>query len=168
MGLSPSMAEEIYRAARVHDVGKIGILSTTLFKDGALNDEEWREMRSHPDVGARLIGKFPEFSLGMEIVRHHHERWDGRGYPAGLAGSAIPLGARIVAVTDTFDAMTSSRAYRRALPIDVVLAELERCRGKQFDPRPLDAFLEVLYEQPQIVQHTESVSGPRQILSTAS
>src|SRR5579875_10480 len=146
----------IVAAARVHDIGKIGIRSTTLFKPAVMDEEETLEMRGHPEIGARLVSRFPDFAAGAEIVLHHHERWDGKGYPGSLAGTRIPFGARLVAIVDTFDAMTSTRAYRRALPPDTVLAELRRGRGTQFDPELLDAFLAMLDEQPKILLNTES------------
>jgi len=145
-------------AGRVHDVGKIGIKSTVLMKPGGLTDREWREMRSHPELGARLVSKFPQFARGKDLVLSHHERYDGKGYPRGLAGEAIPLGGRILGVADAWDAMTSNRAYRQALDMNRVYGELERCRGKQFDPAVLDAFLQVLAEQPELaVPHTGDV-----------
>lgn len=160
LGLGAAMAHAIYMAARVHDVGKIGVRSTTLSKPSAMEGDEWEEMRSHAEIGARLIGKFPDFTAGRDIVLHHHERWDGKGYPSGLVGADIPLGARVVAVVDTFDAMTSTRAYRPALPITQVYAELERGRGTQFDPEILEAFLAMLRAQPDLVARTESVRVP--------
>ncbi len=167
MGLSSEKAQEIFMAARVHDVGKIGIRSTTLFKETDMEEEEWTEMRSHPEVGAKLISRFPDFSAGRDIVLHHHERFDGKGYPEGLAGEQIPLGARVVAVADTFDAMTSNRSYRQALPIEVVFAELERGRATQFDPRALDVFLVILREHPEYVTRTESMTSAPRVAATA-
>jgi HD-GYP domain-containing protein (c-di-GMP phosphodiesterase class II) len=158
LGYGSEQAQQIFMAARVHDVGKIGIRSTTLFKETAMEDEELEEMRSHPEVGARLISRFPDFAAGRDAVLHHHERWDGKGYPYGLSGTAIPLASRIIAVADTFDAMTSNRAYREALPVDQVFAEMERGRGTQFEPRILDVFMEILREQPEYVSRTESVA----------
>ena len=164
LGHGGEQAQQIFMAARVHDVGKIGIRSTTLFKETAMEEEEWEEMRSHPEVGARLISRFPDFAAGRDAVLHHHERWDGKGYPNGLSGTAIPLASRIIAVADTFDAMTSNRAYREALPVDQVFAEMERGRGTQFEPRILDVFMEILREQPEYVSRTESVATrPRSV-----
>jgi HD-GYP domain-containing protein (c-di-GMP phosphodiesterase class II) len=148
--LSAEEVELVTMAARVHDVGKIGIKSTVLMKPGRLTDREWHEMRSHPEVGARLIGNFPQFARGRDLVRHHHERFDGKGYPDGLAGDRIPLGARILAVADAWDAMTSHRAYRRALDLDHVRDEMRRCSGSQFDPEVLAAFMEVVDERPDL------------------
>lgn len=157
MGSSPDEVERIYLAARVHDVGKIGIKSTVLLKPGGLNDTEWLEMRSHPEVGARLVAKFPEFRAGRELVLSHHERWDGNGYPRKLRGEEIPFGARVIAVADTWDAMTSNRAYRKAMDIQLAMEQIERGKGSQFDPRIADEFLNLLAEEPHLQrQHTET------------
>jgi HD-GYP domain-containing protein (c-di-GMP phosphodiesterase class II) len=128
-------------------------------------------MRSHPDVGARLVATFPEFAHGRELVMAHHERWDGRGYPRGLAGEQIPLGACIIAVVDAWDAMTSSRAHRGALTPDVALAELVRGRGTQFEPRILETFVALLRERPELMRtHTEipqAIDAPLEALRSA-
>jgi HD-GYP domain-containing protein (c-di-GMP phosphodiesterase class II) len=156
LGLSNDAVETIYMAGRVHDVGKIGIKSTVLMKPGRLTDKEFAEMRSHPDLGARLVAKFPQFAGGKELVWAHHERYDGKGYPRGLAGERIPLGARVLAVADAWDAMTSHRAYRKAMEMERVYAELERGRGTQFDPAVLDAFLAALKQHPELAApHTD-------------
>lgn len=156
VGLAPDEVERIMMAARVHDVGKIGIKSTVLMKPGDLTDVEWIEMRSHPEIGARVILKFPEFASGAEMVLSHHEWWNGDGYPRGLAGERIPLGARVIAVADAWDAMVSHRAYRQAMDLDLALAEMERGRGSQFEPRLVDAFIVMLRERPDLArQHTE-------------
>jgi HD-GYP domain-containing protein (c-di-GMP phosphodiesterase class II) len=144
------LVETIYMAGRVHDVGKIGIKSTVLMKPSRLTDREFAEMKSHPELGAKLVARFPQFASGKELVLSHHERYDGKGYPRGLAGQAIPSGARVLAVADAWDAMTSHRSYRQALDMDRVYVELERCRGTQFDPAVLDAFLAVLKEHPEL------------------
>jgi HD-GYP domain-containing protein (c-di-GMP phosphodiesterase class II) len=150
LGLRADLVELVTMAGRVHDVGKIGIKSSVLMKPSRLTESEWQEMRSHPVVGARLIANFPQFARGRELVLHHHERFDGKGYPHGLAGDRIPFGARILAVADAWDAMTSHRAYRRALDLDHVRAEMERGSGTQFDPDVVRAFLAVLDERPDL------------------
>jgi HD-GYP domain-containing protein (c-di-GMP phosphodiesterase class II) len=138
--------ENLKRAALLHDVGKIGVSDFILHKPGPLTPEEWQEMRRHPDIGYDML-KGVRFLAGpAEIVHSHHERFDGKGYPAALAGDQIPLGARIFAVADTFDAMTSDRPYRRALPWDAARDEIVRNTGSQFDPQVVEAFLQA-YEQ---------------------
>ncbi len=144
MKLEHEEAEAIYLAARVHDVGKIGIKGQILLKEGKLTDEEWGEMRTHPELGAKLVGRLPEFHRGLDMILSHHERYDGKGYPRALKGEEIPLGARVISVVDTFDAMTSHRSYRRALDPDYVFNEFRRIRGTQLDPSIVDVFLEIL------------------------
>lgn len=151
LGLPPQEVELIALAARVHDIGNLGLRSPLFTKPGPLSGVEWREVRTHPEAGARLLRDLPEMAATAPLVLAHHERWDGRGYPCGLSGEEIPLGARIITVADAFDAMTSDRPYRRALPPDVVRAELEEGRGTQFDPRVVDALLELLAREPQLV-----------------
>jgi HD-GYP domain-containing protein (c-di-GMP phosphodiesterase class II) len=156
LGCAAEEVERIYLAARVHDVGKIGIRSSVLLKPARLDDTEWEEMRTHPEVGARIVAKFPEFAEGRELVLSHHERWDGNGYPRGLAGAQIPFGARVIAVADSWDAMTSNRAYRQAMSIDRAFAELEQGQGTQFEGRVVEAFIALLRERPELAQlHTE-------------
>jgi putative nucleotidyltransferase with HDIG domain len=128
------------RGALLHDIGKIGVPDNVLRKPTALSEAEWVTMRKHPEYGARIVAGIPFLEDVSKIVRHHHERWDGAGYPDKLAGESIPLGARIFAVADSFDAMTSDRPYRRAMSIDAACAEIARCRGTQFDPVVADAF----------------------------
>ena len=131
------------RGALLHDIGKIGVPDEVLRKPAALSEAEWVLMRKHPEHGARIISRIPFLEDVARIVRHHHERWDGKGYPDGLAGEAIPLGARVFAVGDSFDAMTSDRPYRRAMSVVAARREVARCRGTQFDPDVVDAFLRV-------------------------
>jgi HD-GYP domain-containing protein (c-di-GMP phosphodiesterase class II) len=158
LGLPGQEVDVIELAARLHDVGKIGIKSSVLLKPGRLLDHEWLEMRTHPEVGAVLMAEFPEFAKGREMVLAHHERFDGSGYPRGLARDRIPLGARIIAVADTWDAMTSNRAYRRALDQNRAYTELARASGTQLDPVVLDAFLRVLAKRPDLAAtHTQTV-----------
>jgi putative nucleotidyltransferase with HDIG domain len=144
MGKGGAEAELVTWAARVHDIGKIGIGDSVLLKDGRLTDEEQTEMQTHPDKGAEFLRQHREFARGTEIVRHHHERWDGAGYPLGLKEHAIPWGARIVAVADSYDAMTTDRPYRRGLSVAQARRVLIDGRGSQWDPEIIDAFIQVL------------------------
>jgi putative nucleotidyltransferase with HDIG domain len=145
----PDKEVELIRlAARVHDLGKIAIPDEVLHKQGRLTEAEFELMKKHPQTGAEILAKFPEYKRGRELVLAHHERMDGLGYPRGLAGAAIALGARIIAVADSWDAMTSDRPYRKALASDVALGELLRGRGTQWDADVVDAFAETLAGQP--------------------
>ena len=128
--------------ARLHDIGKVMVSETILRKRGPLSPVELAEIRTHPMAGARLIGPVGRSHDALPFVLYHHERWDGKGYPAGCAGRESPEGARLLAVCDAFDAMTSNRPYRRALPAARALGEIERCAGTQFDPVIASAFLE--------------------------
>ena len=150
LGLSQEEAEEVKRAAMLHDIGKLAIPESILAKPGPLTAHEWDFVRQHTLIGERIIGAAPSLAASAQIVRSSHEWWDGTGYPDGLAGENIPLGARIVAVCDAFDAMTSTRPYRaRRSPAEAV-HELRRCAGTQFDPAVVDAF----------VAELESLSAP--------
>ena len=127
-----------------HDIGKIGIPNSILLKESKLSDEEYSQIKNHPMIGVHMLGDAAIFTDILPIVKHHHERYDGRGYPSQLVGDDIPYVARIAAVADTFDAMTSKRSYRDSLPIDVVRAEIERCSGTQFDPNIAKVFLDIM------------------------
>jgi HD-GYP domain-containing protein (c-di-GMP phosphodiesterase class II) len=127
----------------LHDVGKVGIPESILCKPGPLTDEEYEVMKTHPLIGVQIVAPIKFLGNAVEVIRCHHERWDGKGYPDGLAGEDIPIGARIFSVCDTFDAMTSDRPYRRALPFDYAVEEIERCGGTQFDPVVVDSFVEM-------------------------
>ena len=144
LDLAAGTVEEITYAAELHDIGKLAIPETMLAKPSALDDEEWALMRRHTVIGERMLAAAPGLRPVAAIVRSSHERWDGEGYPDGLTGEQIPLGARIVAVCDAFAAMTSPRAYRPTIPQPVALAELARCSGKQFDPTVVNAFIATL------------------------
>jgi len=133
-------AEAIIAAAHIHDLGKVGSLDGSLKKPGELSDEERQEIEQHAAIGAEIVSRLEAYKQSVDTIRHHHERWDGSGYPDGLEGERIPLGARIIAVADAFDAMTSDRVYRAALPVDVAFAELAKGRGSQFDPQIVDLF----------------------------
>jgi HD-GYP domain-containing protein (c-di-GMP phosphodiesterase class II) len=127
----------------LHDVGKVGIPESILCKPGPLTPEEYEVMKTHPLIGVQIVAPIAFLNGSIEIIRCHHERWDGRGYPDGLAGEDIPVGARIFSVCDTFDAMTSDRPYRRALPFDDAVMEIERNGGTQFDPQVVTSFVEM-------------------------
>ncbi len=148
MGLPEYEVELIEQAASVHDLGKIGVPDAVLLKPGRLSAREMATMRRHTELGAEILTRFRLFRPGAEIVRHHHERWDGAGYPDGLAGEAIPLGARIVAVVDALDAMTSTRPYRKALSRRQALGRLADGAGTQWDPRIVETFLAMVARRP--------------------
>ena len=113
-------------------------------KPEKLTDDEYSEIKNHPSIGAHILGSAEAFKNIVPIVKHHHEKFDGRGYPSGLKGEEIPYLARIAAIADTFDAMTSRRSYRNALDLQIVKEEIERCKGTQFDPQLAEVFLEIL------------------------
>jgi HD-GYP domain-containing protein (c-di-GMP phosphodiesterase class II) len=143
MGIAEPELTWIRRGAILHDVGKIGVSDAVLRKPGKLDPREWEEMRRHPEMGHRMLQHIPFLQPALAIVFCHQERYDGKGYPRGLRGEAIPLGARIFAVVDTFDAMTSDRPYRAALSITAAREEIRRCGGTQFDPQVAEAFLSI-------------------------
>ena len=133
-------AEAILAAAHIHDLGKVGSRDGSLKKPGELTPDERAEIEQHAAVGADIVSRLDAYRPSVPIIRHHHERWDGSGYPDKLAGEAIPLGARIIAVADAFDAMTSDRVYRAALSPEVAFSELRKGAGAQFDPQLVDLF----------------------------
>jgi putative nucleotidyltransferase with HDIG domain len=137
--LAPAVVEAVGQAGLLHDIGKIGVPEAILTKPGPLTVDEWAVMRVHPVVGAQIVEPFEFFAPAIAAIRHHHERWDGSGYPDGLAGDAIPIEARVVAVADVFDALTSTRSYRAALPRDVALATLLAAAGRTLDERVVAA-----------------------------
>jgi cyclic di-GMP phosphodiesterase len=132
--------EQLRFGAILHDIGKIHIRETTLFKVTPLTNEEWDEIKRHPNNGAEMIKDIPYLSHAVPIVRHHHERWDGNGYPDRLAGDAIPIEARIVAIADAFDAMTTERPYSPCRDLEDAYDEILKCSGKQYDPQVVKAF----------------------------
>jgi HD-GYP domain-containing protein (c-di-GMP phosphodiesterase class II) len=145
LGLPADEIDTVTQAGLLHDLGKIGVPEVVLRKRGALDHDEWTLMRNHPMVGSQIVAPFEFFAGGAAVIRHHHERWDGSGYPDGLAGAAIPLGARIVAVADVFDALTSDRPYRGALPRDIALAYLGEEAGRTLDADVVAALLDLVY-----------------------
>jgi len=146
MGLEEPDLTWVRRGAILHDVGKIGVPDSILRKPGKLTAEEWDDMKKHPEMGYRMLQHIGFLEPALSIVLCHQERWDGSGYPRGLKGEEIPLGARIFAVVDTFDAMTSDRPYRPALPIEVAIDEVREFSGAQFDPGVAAAFLSIPVE----------------------
>ena len=142
LGLSDSETQEIHIAGHLHDIGKIGIPDRVLLKPGKLNDEEWELMKQRPQIGSDILLKSQQCARISAIILHHHERWDGNGYPYGAKGEEIPLGARIIAVCDSIDAMASARAYRKALPLEACRAEIERNSGLMYQPEIAKAALE--------------------------
>ena len=171
----------VEQGALLHDIGKIGIRDDVLLKPGPLDQKEWTIMKQHPELGWRLLQRVDYLRPASEIVLQHQEKWDGGGYPGGLSGDRIVIGARVFHVVDTLDAITSDRPYRKARPFADARAELVRCRGTQFDPRVVDAFLAVppeewerirvdvetvavlqadLAERPLIPQHEDRAHAP--------
>lgn len=148
----PERLRQVYWGALLHDLGKIGIPDAILLKSGPLTEDEWAVMRTHPEIGQRILATVPFMAEAAEIVLSHEERFDGSGYPRGLAGDAIPLWARLFAVIDTLDAITSDRAYRNGLPFDTAKAEILRLSGVQFDPVAVEAFVAEEAELREMVE----------------
>ena len=159
MSISGPEAALITAAARVHDIGKMAIPDGILNKEGRLTADERRTMESHAARGASFLARYPDFHRGIDVVRHHHERIDGQGYPDGLRGEQIPFGARVIAVADSFDAMTSDRPYRAALSAEQATAMLRAGRGAQWDERIVDAFVERVV--PRLERERASSAGAR-------
>jgi response regulator RpfG family c-di-GMP phosphodiesterase len=150
-GVPEADLRDIERGVLLHDIGKIGIPDAILLKPGPLTPDEWRIMRTHPEIGRQVLERIPFLKPAVPIVYHHHERWDGTGYPLGLSGADIPLGARIFAVADALDAMTFDRPYSRAISLEAARTEIQRCAGSHFDAAvvltfsglPLEIFEEI-------------------------
>lgn len=138
----PAQLRRVYWGALLHDIGKIGVPDAVLLKHGPLDEAEWTLMRAHPAAGQHILLPMPAFDEAAQIILCHEERYDGSGYPAGLRGTDIPLGARLFAVIDALDAMTNDRPYRGALDFDAAKVEIGRMSGSQFDPLAVDAFLQ--------------------------
>jgi putative nucleotidyltransferase with HDIG domain len=148
LGLDAPRLDALRFGALFHDIGKISVPDGILVKPGKLDHQEYARMKTHSAEGARIVGKFGRLREAVPIIRHHHERWDGRGYPDGLAGPEIPLEAAIVGLADSWDAMTTDRPYHRALSADEALAEVRKGRGTQFAPEVVDAFFAVVALRP--------------------
>lgn len=165
--LPEATVERIYTAGLLHDVGKIGVSEAVLQKPARLTPIEYEQIKQHPEIGARILADVKQLQDIIPAVMHHHERYDGKGYPTGLAGKDIPMMGRLVCLADCFDAMTTSRTYRPAMPLEVALTELRRCAGTQFDPELTDVFLSVGVERIREViadykQRTKHLIGMQQ------
>ena len=144
LGLPEKDLKSLQIGGLFHDIGKIGVPDAILQKESKLSDDEYSEIKNHPSIGAHILSSASIFKEFIPIVKHHHERYDGHGYPSQLEGENIPYLARIAAIADSFDAMTSKRTYRDSLPLNVVISEFNRCKGTQFDPELTDIFLDIL------------------------
>jgi putative nucleotidyltransferase with HDIG domain len=167
-GLDEHQVERIYMAGLLHDVGKIGVPEAVLQKPGRLTSEEFEQMKKHPAIGARILHDVKQIQDIIPGVLHHHERYDGRGYPDGLSGQQIPLMGRIICLADCFDAMTSTRTYRKALPLEVTLADLRRCSGTQFDPALTEAFLRIPTETLRDILRQQDIASRPDLRAIAS
>ncbi len=141
LGLSAKELSDLRAAALMHDVGKVGIPDFILVKPCKLTEDEWKLMKTHSAKGAEIVGCIEGLANLVPVIRHHHEWYDGTGYPDGLKGEAIPLGARIISIADAYDTMTSERPYSEAIPQESALDELRQCAGTQFDPHLVDTFV---------------------------
>jgi putative nucleotidyltransferase with HDIG domain len=151
MGLSAPVLASLRKAALLHDVGKIGVPDAILTKPGPLTADEYDTVKRHPEIAIEILGHLSFLEEQLPLILHHHERYDGRGYPSGLVGERIPIGARILAVADALDTMFSPRTYKPAYQLDQVRAELIAGSGRQFDPAVIQATLALLDEQPSLV-----------------
>ncbi len=147
MNFDKDKVNQIKIAGLMHDIGKMGIDENILNKPQKLNDEERKEVKRHPEIGYRILSSSNDFSEIAEYVLKHHERWDGKGYPGGFKGEEISIQARIIAIADAYDAMTSDRPYRKGLRVEEALAELKRCSGTQFDADLVDIFINMVLEK---------------------
>ncbi len=156
LGLPDNEIRTLQIGGLFHDIGKIGVPDNILQKEAKLTDDEYSQIKNHPSIGAHILGEAEVFKDIIPIVKHHHERFDGNGYPSKLKGEEIPFLARITAVADSFDAMTSKRSYRGALDIQFVKEEIERCKGTQFDPNIANAFLEILNKEYYKIEEVQT------------
>lgn len=166
LGKKLGLSEEDINTLRIgglfHDIGKIGVPDSILLKESKLTDDEYSEIKNHPSIGAHILSNATIFKDVLPIVKHHHERYDGNGYPGKLKGEGIPYLARIAAIADSFDAMTSRRTYRDSLSLDIVKSEFERCKGSQFDPNCADAFLDILNNEYSKIEEIRARYNPEQ------
>lgn len=155
VGLSDTDLKNLEIGGLFHDIGKIGVPDTILLKNSKLTDEEYSQIKQHPNIGVHILSNASIFNDILPIVEHHHEKYDGTGYPSKLAGNDIPYLARITAIADSFDAMASRRAYRDSLDFNVIISEFERCKGTQFDPELADIFLDILKNHIDEIKYIE-------------
>jgi diguanylate cyclase (GGDEF)-like protein/putative nucleotidyltransferase with HDIG domain len=160
MGLDDAATAEVQAAALLHDIGKVAVPDEILNKPGALTEEQWQKMRDHTVIGERILRAIPGLGNVARVVRHEHERWDGGGYPDGLAGEDVPIGSRIILACDAYHAMTSDRPYRAAMSHGEAIAELSANAGTQFDPRVVEVLIGQLYGQRQAAAPAVSSSSP--------
>src|SRR5437870_9199760 len=160
LGWDEERLELLHVGGPLHDIGKLGISDEVLTKPGRLDEHELAQIREHPKLGARILLRVAALRGALPYVLYHHERWDGNGYPTGRAGEQIPLEARVLAVADAFDAMTSDRPYRRALDHEAAVPEVARCSGTQFDPGVVRLFLQLFAEPAELPTAAASVRSP--------
>lgn len=160
MGISGDDLVALEHGALLHDIGKVGIPDSILMKPASLNGEEWHTMRKHPEIGCQIVGHIDFLKKALPIIRHHHERYDGSGYPDGLKGTEIPLLARIFSVVDSFDAQTNERPYNAGLSIEHALENIYKARGKAYDPRVVDEFIKMIAEQNPSLQDDPRILNP--------
>jgi putative nucleotidyltransferase with HDIG domain len=158
LGLPSERLDAVRFGGLFHDIGKIGVPDRILSKSGTLDEDEYEAIKRHPSDGAEIVSHFSRLREAVPLIRHHHERWDGNGYPDRLAGTAIPTEACVVGLADAWDAMTTDRPYRRALTIEEASAEVRRCRGTQFSPAVVDAFFGAFRKQPSVFEADEPAS----------
>ena len=162
LGLSDEDINNLKIGGLFHDIGKIGVPDSILLKNAKLTDDEYSEIKNHPSIGAHILSNATIFKDALPVVKHHHERYDGNGYPGKLKGEDIPYLARIAAVADSFDAMTSRRTYRGSMDLDFVKAEFQKCKGTQFDPSCADAFLDILNNEYEKIEEIRNKYNPEQ------